>query len=325
MIKALVKGAGLFSFGLIPGGAKFYHFITQNMMGTMESHITKMYNLWPGIVRELTDIGGISLDKARVWEHEAGWTPFIPLLFYITTGCGGAVVNTGIRGARILERHLGKSIHMAKEMALNLSGIIHIPGDRLNLLRSLQEGKALRDVLDAIGCKYIEDSTSGKVSLPERSMDVLLSGGQLEHYPPHILEAFLKEAFRILKPGGIVNITLDHRDHLYHFDKKLPFLFHFGIPDSVYKITHRSPLLYHNRLLPDEVAGMLRRCGFEEIKILRLALPDFKYVDYTDTDAGDFGIDRKRLSERFRDASDSALKTAAGKYIFRKPYGGLGK
>lgn len=190
----------------------------------------------------------------------------------------------------------------------------------MDLLRRLPEKKTLGDVLDAIGCVSIEDPTPGKVPLPDQSMDVLLSGGQLEHYSPHILEAFFKEAFRILKPGGIVNITLDHRDHLYHFDKKLSFLFHYAIPDSVYKITHRSPLLYHNRLLPEKVAGMLSNCRFDKIKILRLALPDFKYVDYMDVKEGDFGIERGRLSVHFRDASDSALKTAAGKYIFRKPY-----
>lgn len=319
MVKAMFKWFVLFSFGIIPGGRRLYHYITQHVMGTMESHITKLYNNWPGTVRELKDICGLTLDNVQIWDHEAGWTPFAPLLFYITTGNGGAVVNTQIRGARMLERHLEKSIQMAKEMALKLSSVIHIPGERLNMLRKLHEKKTIREVLDAVNCISIENAAPGRVPLPDRSMDVLLSGGQLEHYTPDELEAFFREAFRILKPGGIINITLDHRYHLYHFDKKIPFLYHYTIPNRIYKITHHGPLLYHNRLLPEDIADMLVKCGFEKIKILRLALPVLKFVDYTDTVEGDFGIERRLLSKSLRKASNSALKTAAGKYIFRKP------
>ncbi len=321
MIKAVVKGTGLFLFGSMPVGVRFYRYVTQNVFGTMESHIYKMYRKWPGLVSDMTDVCGISLEKARLWEHEAGWTPYISLLFYITTGSGGTVLNTRARGARILARHIEKSIEMAKKMADKLSGKIHIPEERLKLLDSISGCKNLQEIFDITGGEYLTDSSPHKLSLGNSSRDVLLSGGQLEHYRPEVLKLFFKEAYRILSPGGFMIVTINHSDHLHLFDGKLPFLYHYGIQDRIYKMTRSNPLLYHNRMLPEEIMGILKDCGFEKIKITRLALPEFKYVEYSDTDLGSYGIGRRYLTERYKNSTDSALKTAAAKYIYRKPSG----
>ena len=114
--------------------------------------------------------------------------------------------------------------------------------------------------------------------------------------------------------------VFDHRDHLHHADASWPFLAHYGRSDIAQRLTCGGPLLYHNRLLPKEVATLFEEAGFERITILRMMLPSREYVvDGADLSEGTEGITRDKLAPRFRDATDDDLKTAAAHYLYRKP------
>jgi hypothetical protein len=88
----------------------------------------------------------------------------------------------------------------------------------------------------------------------------------------------------------------------------------------MYTVLCGHPLLYHNRLLPSQVAETFEQAGFERIVVRRMLLPSRRYVG-TDEEAlaGGAGIERVHLAACFRRASDADLRTAAAHYLYRKP------
>lgn len=319
MIKALLKGSGLFVMGTPPGGAKAYRYMTREVMGTQRTHIFKLQRIWPEITEIITGISGSSLEGKQVMIQENGWTPFMACVNYLTCGNGGVLVSTDISGSRILERHVTESINEALNTVPALNEVIPIPEGRVHDLDRFRWRQDVTELLRLMRTEYHYGLPCDALPVSDDRIDFIYSGGALEHYHPDQLQAWLKEGFRVLKPGGILGVILDHRDHLYHFDQKLPFLFHYSIPDTVYNATRRNPLLYHNRLMPDQVMEMLTSAGFSRVRLLRRALPINEWFSGDDGIEADYGIKRDRLHGRFKALSDSDLKTAAAFYVYSKP------
>lgn len=319
MIKALLKGSGLFVMGTLPGGAKAYRYMTREVMGTQRTHIFKLQRIWPEITEIITGISESSLEGKHILIQENGWTPFMACINYLTCGNGGVLVSTNISGSRILERHVTESINEALNTVPSLNQVTPIPEERVRDLEGFRWRQDVTELLQLTHAQYHNGLPCDVLPISDDSVDFIYSGGALEHYHPNELQAWLQEAFRVLKSGGILGVVLDHRDHLHHFDHRLPFLFHYGIPDAVYNATRRNPLLYHNRLMPDEVMEMLESNGLTRVSLLRRALPINEWFRDDDGIEADYGVERSRLYGRFKALSDSDLKTAAAFYICRKP------
>ena len=325
MIRALAKGAGLAAFGLTQKGEKLYRQITRDWFDTQRSHIVKLHRVWPSTFGAIRKVYGKSFNNKRIYIHEVGWTPFWPCINYLISGSGGVLVNTGQMGSTMLIRHLVFAINQSLDLLDKAQTMGRVPRVRIDHLNSLRWCKTLDEFFSETGSRYVQGCPPVELALEDESVDIIYSGGQLEHYPPSLLRAWLDEAFRVLRPGGLLAPVFDHRDHLYHFDHGIPFLNHYRYPDLVYDISHRSMLLYHNRMPPNEVAAVFEEKGFAKRSLLRLVLPDNIWLNEGDQLRGEAGLRRDFLSRRFMDISDSDLHTAAGHYIFEKPKPSRGK
>ena len=58
MLRAALKGGGLFVMGRVPGGPHLYRELTRNWMGTQATHVDKLQRVWPAY--------------AEVWRTECG-------------------------------------------------------------------------------------------------------------------------------------------------------------------------------------------------------------------------------------------------------------
>ena len=319
MIRALVKGTGLALFGISNSGEKFYRYITRDILDTQRSHIIKLHRVWPGTFRQIQEVYGRSLNKKTICIHEVGWTPFWPCINFLVSGSGGVLVNTGFLGSTLLMRHLVFAINQTIDLVGKLHPGIKVPQKRIDLLNSLRWSGTLDKFLDKTDSRYVEGCEPAKLPIQDESVDIIYSGGQLEHYPEPLLRKWLGEALRVLKPGGLLAPVFDHRDHLYHFDHGIPFLNHYRYPDFFYNTTHRSRLLYHNRMTPQQTVQMFEQSGFTKLKLRRLVLPENSWIDEEDDLQGSPGLERNLLSKRFNNISEADLHTAAGHYIFEKP------
>ena len=318
MIKAMVKGGGLYVMGNLPGGPKAYRYLTREVMGTQRGHIFKLQRVWPDIAGVFVETAG-PLEGKRILFQECGWTPFPACMGFLCCGSGGVLIGTTVSGSKILDRHITESINEALNTVNELSEVTPIPEQRVRELDGMRWRNSLEELLEETGASYLNGVSPGSLPVESDSIDLIYSGGALEHYRPSLLEAWLREAFRVLKPGGYMGVILDHRDHLYHFDKRLPFLYYYGMPDRIYSFTRGNPLLYHSRMLPEQVMKRIASVGLDRARILRKSIRLDRWYEDGEGMDGELGIARAKLAEGFKQASDDDLRTAAAFYIYRKP------
>lgn len=314
MWRGLAKGALLSAFGRIPGGARAYRTLTREWMGTQITHVDKLRRVWPDYVRAWRSHTGLELEGADVWVHEGGWTPFPFFANYLVTGRAGVVTN---HEGRLLDRYLAAAVNGA--VSCELPDMPDMATRRAEL-EPLRWSATARDAVEAIGGRLLESIELGHILLDDGSVDLCHSAGTLEHHDLETIRVFLQECRRILRPGGVMSHVLDHRDHLHHADPDWDFLTHLRLSPRAYAVLCGHPLLYHNRLLPSQVAAMFEQAGFERIAVRRMLLPSRRYVDTEEEAlAGDPGNERARIAACFRHASDADLRTAAAHYLYRKP------
>ncbi|MDF1853434.1 MAG: class I SAM-dependent methyltransferase [Verrucomicrobiales bacterium] len=314
MKRALAKGVIQFGFGRLPGGSRLYRSLTRKVMGTQSTHIDKLARVWPGYLRVWREQCGFEIEGKRLWIHEGGYTVFPFLVGFLVTGRGPVVTNGE---GELLEQYVDKSIEAALAFDVGESEPMRKRQAQLREL-SLSPRKALEWV-EAVGGTYHANVSSDSLPLELGSMDLAHSGGVLEHYPPAVLETFLSQLVGILRDGGISSHIFDHRDHLYHADKQIPFLNHLRFSEATYRFLFGHPLCYHNRLDSAEIRSRMAQVGLTEIGVRRLILPDSRYVDREKEaiEEGVSGLSPKILHPRFHH-SEADLHTAAAHYLFRK-------
>jgi SAM-dependent methyltransferase len=186
-----------------------------------------------------------------IWVSEGGWTLFPFLANYLTTGSGGVVTN---RDGWVLDRYLARSVN-----GVLACGLPATNGRR----RSVE---ALRWVLDVPSAVAMVDGELHEAADPNAlppasdSADLCHSDGTLEHYRPEALAAFLSEARRIPRPGGVLSPVFDH---LHHADPSWPFHGHLALRDPLYELAFGHRLPHHDRLLPIAVEAMFTEAGLE--------------------------------------------------------------
>lgn len=313
MIRAIAKAAVQAGFGRLPGGHAAYRALTRGRLGTAASHVVKLQRVWPGYVAVWRRLG-VELAGCRMWVHDAGATPFMPIAAYLLTGTGAQVT---LGHERMLDRYLAAARAGVLDAAWPAGAA---PDDRRRAVDGLRWLGSLDDVLAAVGARLHDDPRG----IAGASIDLCHSGGAIEHEHPGGLRALLAEQLRVLRPGGWASHVYDHRDHLHHADRTLPFLAHLAWPEPAYRGLFGHSLGYHSRLSPAEVAAAFAAAGFERVLVRRLIYDattgERRWVDHDDDAlAGAPGLPRARLAARFRAWSEPDLRTAAGHYLFRKP------
>lgn len=307
MKRALSKAAVQLAFGRSPGGPALYRKITREVLGTQAGYLTKMQTRWRPYAERWRD-AGVPAD-ARLWVHDAGWTPLIALLGWLDFGVGVTLTDAH---ARMQAQHLAASVDMA------LSLCPDAPADRRAAVKALRWAP-LDVALKTIDAQVLTGCDETRIALPDASIDVCHSGGALEHSRPAALRAFLGECARVVRPGGLISHVVDHRDHLFHTDKAWPFQAHWALPEWAYQVGFGHALGYHNRLPPTQVTALFEAAGLERVAVIR------RFSDGTQGEtvpAGStppVGLSRRWTRPRWRDVPAIDRCTWAAHYLFRVP------
>lgn len=102
-------------------------------------------------------------------------------------------------------------------------------------------------------------------NLPDESADLIVSNATLEHVPKESIKRILKEAYRILKPGGVLSHSIDYKDHWAYTDSSLSFYDFLQYSEKEWK--YRNPdLNYQNRLRHRDYEELFIDAGFKIVK-----------------------------------------------------------
>jgi SAM-dependent methyltransferase len=315
VLRGVAHASLLFAVAHVPGGRRAYHAVTRGLLRSQRRVIRKLARVWPGYARVWRERCALDLEGRTIWVHEPGAVPFAPLASYLLSGRGGLLTSTGGRPS---DRYVAPSARAILETDLGGGAGAAAGAARRALIANLAGGDVGR-LLAETGAGIATGVDATALPLDGGAADLCHSGGALEHYRPDVLAGFLRESFRVLRPGGVASHVYDHRDHLRHVDGRWPFLLHMALPDDVYRIAFGHDLLFHNRLSPAEVMALFEATGFEPIAVRRFVLPDKRYVDTGAVDAGEAGVPAWLGSGRLGRLSAEDRHTAAIHYLYRKP------
>ena len=109
---------------------------------------------------------------------------------------------------------------------------------------------------------YKAPMDAGKTNLPDESIDLFVSNATMKHVPKDSLRNILKEAFRLLKPGGVLSHSIDYKDHWAYTDSALSY--YDFLQYSEKECEYKNPdLNYQNRLRHRDYKELFLSAGFK--------------------------------------------------------------
>ena len=201
----------------------------------------------------------MEIDGIEVVEFGSGWLPIIPFLWRIA----GAKTIVLTDQERLLDRSLlrqaaafiwGRADDVAATLGVTLDRVHDIVGP------SLTAGGGIDEALACAGLHYVVPFAASKMRAS--SADIIVSRAVLEHVPPWVLENFMVEFWRILRPGGVMCHVIDMSDHWEHNDKSICRVNFLRYGESFWRMTGINCQNYQNRLRHPEYLAIVRASGF---------------------------------------------------------------
>lgn len=122
--------------------------------------------------------------------------------------------------------------------------------------------KSLDQLEARFGIRYRAPADARSTSLPEASVDCVVSTYTMEHIPEPDLRAILAECLRILKPGGLVLSLIDYQDHYSYRDPAIS-VYNFLRYSEWQWHWFNSSLHFQNRLRHSQYQRLFTGAGFE--------------------------------------------------------------
>jgi ubiquinone/menaquinone biosynthesis C-methylase UbiE len=128
----------------------------------------------------------------------------------------------------------------------------------------IRNAATLSEILSVCNAEYLTGGLESLRRIPSQSVDLVWSQAVLEHVRRASFEATMMELSRILKSDGKASHVVDFKDHLANA------LNHLRFSETLWESDlFASSGFYTNRIQAPTMLEMFRRCGFENIHVLR--------------------------------------------------------
>ena len=205
--------------------------------------------------------GNQDISKITSFEFGAGFDLIAPLLFS----------HYGLKDIYCVDIEDKSSVFLVDNILKRFSKDKDI--SRMNLIN--YEGteflnKEFKSVLkDKYSIHYKAPMDAAKTNFENNSIDLISTNATFEHIPKNDIVRILKEAYRVLKPGGVFSNAIDYKDHWAYTDNRLSFYNFLKHSDKKWKYFNPA-LNYQNRLRHKEHIELFESAGFK----VKLNLPE---------------------------------------------------
>lgn len=208
---------------------------------------------------------GIDPAGARVLEVGTGHHPTVPLLFHLV---GAREIVTVDLHRRLQRDDLPTLVRRLAAMGEGLTDRYEGLADTVAMRRRLLELAALDDpelLLDRAGVTYVAPGDAGAMPDPDGSYDLHVSTTVLEHVEPEALGEILREATRLLRPGGVACHLIDPSDHFAHGDQRISRVNFLRFSQTQWSALAGNEFAFHNRLRSPELVAAFANAGLSVV------------------------------------------------------------
>jgi SAM-dependent methyltransferase len=124
-------------------------------------------------------------------------------------------------------------------------------------------------LLRAMNVEYMSPADAANLPLDAGTIDLHVSHTVLEHIPAEVLAAILKEARRLLRPGGLLIHNIDPSDHFSHDDPAISRINFLRFDESEWDKWAGNQFMYHNRLRAKDYVRIFADAGVRTLKEAR--------------------------------------------------------
>ena len=247
-IKGLVQKA----LSGVPGGIAINDALQRTIGGlrNVDEHIAdKVTQDWVVLAAHMRELG-VRLAGQRYMEIGTGWYPTLPACFQLA----GAETVVSFD----LSRHLNSRRTEQTWRALEP----HLPKIAAAAGRPLEDVRrdyAARPMFD-----YRAPADATATGLPDNSIDIVFSNSVLEHVPHDVIRSMMREACRVLRPGGLSIHSVNCADHYAYFDKRITFINYLAFADREWQLWNNE-LQYQNRLRPIDFLDLSEQSGLQTV------------------------------------------------------------
>ena len=258
-----IKGAIQKVLGFVPGGHRVHYELQRRVGGLRDfgRECDLKVDDWRLMMGHLRD-ANVSLEGATCVEIGTGWYPTFPLCLYLA---GASRVYT-----YDLERLL--KLEMTAELADRLQA--HVPliakesGKPVDAVMQAQQAVAaalargmwLTASTDNV-VDYRAPADASKTTLMAGTVDLVFSNSVLEHVPGPVITEIYAEAWRVLRPGGIMFHAVNCGDHYAYTDPAIDQLHYLQYSEREWQRWNNA-FLYQNRIRAPEFTKLARAAGF---------------------------------------------------------------
>jgi SAM-dependent methyltransferase len=258
-----VKGAIQKALGFVPGGDRI-HYMLQRYAGGMRDFGRECdikVDDWRIMMEHLGAVG-VDVDSATLVEIGTGWYPTFPFCLYLA-GAGRIYtfdLNHLIKVDMVHQLADRLAAHVALIARLGKRSEDEVKAEQVALVASLAGGALLAQATGGI-VDYRAPADASHTSLLADSVDIVFSNSVLEHVPPPMIEACFAEAWRILRPGGVMFHSVNCGDHYAYTDRSIHQLHYLQFSEDEWA-RWNNDFLYQNRLRAIDFVATARRAGF---------------------------------------------------------------
>ena len=248
---------------LVPGGGRIHQ-----LMQVKAGALSKFGDECDGRVDDWALMMGhlrktnVPVSGAIMAEIGTGWYPALPFCFYLA---GAGRIHTYDLYRHVTPRMVNA---LAARLPIYASRIAEASGEREEAVRARQAGLQAAlgrgaSILEATAgvVRYEAPADATRTGLDDGSVDVLFSNAVLQHIPGPIVEDCLREAFRILKPGGVTVHAVNCGDQYAYADRRVHQLNYLRYSETAWR-KWNNRFTYQNRLRAIDFTDMAKRAGF---------------------------------------------------------------
>jgi len=301
MIKYLME-AGVYKFFSISPQMEMIYRIFGNKIG-------KRKRIKPGIPAHyygrikrylnLQEKYNIFQDGDNILEIGTGWMHWdsiaIRLFFDVEATLFDVCDNRQLQPLKLKFSELAEQID--NEINIESSQHEHVH----NILRNIASANSFDDLYRLLGFRYVTDNSGKLSSFQDESLNTIYSAGVFEHIHNDILNDFINDLYRLLKPGGYCIHTINMNDH--YTDRTLPDKYYLTFSDKVWKRFFENKVQYINRVQRSEWLNIFQKAGFELI----------------DEESFNGNIEKIKLNKKYMSYDKKDMECVVLKVVYRKP------